>query len=141
MIAASFLHPFEKIVGIEYLENLHLIALDIQTKFYEKIQEIFKSDRDLFPNYKSLPELDFVNADFLLKDWTDASFIFANSTCFSPELMQNLSKKAEELKAGTFFVTFTKKLPNLSENWEIREGFRRLMSWGIATVYVHRKKK
>lgn len=69
------------------------------------------------------------------------SFIFANSTCFSPELMQSLSKKAEELPQGTIFVTFTKRLPHLSENWEVKEGFRRLMSWGIATIYVHRKIK
>ena len=53
--------------------------------------------------------------------------------------MKALSNKAETLKKGTFFVTFTKKLPDLSENWEIKEGFRRLMSWGIATIYVHHK--
>jgi hypothetical protein len=52
-----------------------------------------------------------------------------------------LSKKADlELPPGAFFITFTKRLPNLSENWELRDGFRRLMSWGIATIYIHRKK-
>ena len=55
--------------------------------------------------------------------------------------MQALSNKAEELSEGTIFVTFTKKLPNLSDNWEYLEGFRRLMSWGIATIYIHRKIK
>ena len=50
------------------------------------------------------------------------------------------AKKAEEeLQPGAFFITFTKRLPNLSENWDIRDGFRRLMSWGIATIYIHRK--
>jgi hypothetical protein len=54
--------------------------------------------------------------------------------------MNNLSKKADnELKPGAFFVTFTKRLPNLSDKWEVRDGFRRLMSWGIATIYIHRK--
>jgi len=55
--------------------------------------------------------------------------------------MEALAIKAEELKPGTFFVTFTKKLPGLSENWELRAGFRRLMSWGIATIYIHKKVK
>lgn len=95
----------------------------------------------LFTIGNSLPILEFYNEDFLNFDWKEASFVFANSTCFSAELMQSLSKKAEELPKGTFFVTFTKRLPNLSENWEVKEGFRRLMSWGIATVYVHRKIK
>jgi hypothetical protein len=55
--------------------------------------------------------------------------------------MTQLSIKAEEeLQSGAFFVTFTKRLSNLGENWDVREGFRRLMSWGIATVYIHRKK-
>jgi hypothetical protein len=53
--------------------------------------------------------------------------------------MKMLAKKAEEMKKGSFFVTFTKRLPGLSENWEVKDGFRRLMSWGIATIYIHRK--
>lgn len=80
------------------------------------------------------------NDDFLKHSWTDCSIVFANSTCFSHELMEKLSIKAEqELKEGTFFITFTKKLPKLGDNWDIRPGFRRIMSWGIATIYVHRK--
>ena len=55
--------------------------------------------------------------------------------------MEAIAIKAEELKPGTFFVTFTKKLPGLSTNWELRTGFRRLMSWGIATIYIHKKVK
>jgi hypothetical protein len=90
---------------------------------------------------ESKPEIEFINGDFLLADWSDASLLFANSTCFSPELMEALSKKAEETKVGTFFVTFTKKLPMLSDNWIVYDSFRRLMSWGIATVYIHKKVK
>ena len=79
------------------------------------------------------------NDDFLKHDWSEASILFANSTCFSSELMLKLSQKAETLKKGTIFITFTKRLPELSENWVIMPGFRRVMSWGIATIYVHRK--
>ena len=103
---------------------------------------MIKTYSHLLPIYPTTtPSLELTCGDFLEFEWKDASFVFANSTCFSPELMQNLSKKSEELKVGTFFVTFTKRLPNLSENWEVKEGFRRLMSWGIATVYVHKKIK
>jgi len=53
--------------------------------------------------------------------------------------MVQLTKKAEELRKGTIFITFTKRLPELSKDWIVKPGFRRLMSWGIATIYVHRK--
>ena len=98
-----------------------------------------KTNKSFFKNVNKKPKLEFYNGNFLEYDWNEASFIFANSTCFSVELMNSLSQKAVDLKKGTIFVTFTKKLPNLSEKWEIRDGFRRLMSWGIATIYVHRK--
>ena len=97
------------------------------------------TNKHFIKNVNSISHFEVFNGNFLLYDWSDASFLFANSTCFSAELMQSLSQKAEDLKKGTIFVTFTKKLPNLSENWETGDGFRRLMSWGIATIYVHRK--
>jgi hypothetical protein len=120
---------------------LHIIALDIHTRFEEKREALYEDNKEIVPNLKDKPDICFVNGDFLETDWSDASFLFANSTCFSPDLMQALSTKAEELQAGAYFVTFTKKLPNLSSNWEVCEGFRRLMSWGIATVYIHKKVK
>jgi hypothetical protein len=107
--------------------------------YNEKINDTLKNYERLLPKLETTPILEVINGDFLKYDWSGANLIFANSTCFSPELMKSLSTKADELKKGAFFVTFTKKLPELSDKWEICDGFRRLMSWGIATVYVHRK--
>lgn len=45
---------------------------------------------------------------FLDFDWSDGDVVFANSTCFDDELMMDMSKKAERLKAGAIIVTFTK---------------------------------
>jgi hypothetical protein len=104
-----------------------------------KFESLLKNYPEYFEIYRKIPEFEVINGDFLNYDWTDASFVFANSTCFTPELMQSLAKKAEELKPGAFFVTFTKKLPVISNNWDLRLGFRRLMSWGIATIYIHKK--
>ena len=113
--------------------------MEIKTNFDENFETILKTNSDLFKNVNKKSEFEVYNGDFLQFDWSEASFLFANSTCFSAELMNSLSQKADELKKGAIFVTFTKKLPNLSEKWEIRDGFRRVMSWGIATIYVHRK--
>ena len=55
--------------------------------------------------------------------------------------MNNIANKAnKECKSGTIIITFTKRLTALSVDWELRDGFRRLMSWGIATIYIHRRK-
>ena len=110
----------------------------MKEKYYQHIPKIMSDNHDIFRTIQD-PKLDVINGDFLEHSWTDSSFIFANSTCFSSDLMNKLAKKSDELKKGTFFVTFTKKLPGLGENWEVKEGFKRIMSWGIATVYVHRK--
>lgn len=142
VIAAAFLYPFKKCVGIEYLEKLHLIACEVKERYDIKFEEVFKLYQEYFPNYSVLPMIEAINGDFLLHKWDNASVVLANSTCFSAELMSQLSKKAQsDLPAGAILITFTKRLPNLPENWEVKDGFRRLMSWGIATVYIHRKLK
>jgi hypothetical protein len=113
----------------------------VKNIYDQKFESLLKNYPEYFDTYKKIPDYEVVNGDFLKFDWSDASFVFANSTCFTHELMEALAIKAEELKPGTFFVTFTKKLPGLSDNWELRAGFRRLMSWGIATIYIHKKVK
>ena len=76
-------------------------------------------------------------------DLTEASFIFCNSTCFSSELLLLISKKVtKEAPKGCIVITFTKKLPFLNnDEWDIKRGFKRLMSWGLATIFVHRRIK
>lgn len=133
------IHPFKSYLGIEFLENLHNIGLTIKDKFDESVKFFRQQNPNIIPEFTDENLITLKCSDFLTHDWREAAFIFANSTCFSPELMQSLSKKAEELPVGSVFVTFTKRLPMLADNWDVSSGFRRLMSWGIATVYVHRK--
>jgi hypothetical protein len=68
---------------------------------------------------------------FLDFDWSDGDVIFANSTCFSDELMTLLSKQAESLKPGAIVVTFTKGMSTPA--FELLERKRYRMSWGPAT--------
>ena len=54
----------------------------------------------------------------------------------------NFKKISKEAQNGCIVVTFTKKLPFLNnKEWDIKKGFKRLMSWGLATVFVHRRIK
>lgn len=39
----------------------------------------------------------------------------------------------------TIFVTTTKRLPDYF-SWDVLESYQSFMSWGIATIYIHRKR-
>ncbi len=69
--------------------------------------------------------------------WADGDVIFANSTCFDDELMEGMSEEAARLSPGAYFITFTKGLS--SDKFEVLERKRYKMSWGPATVFIHRR--
>ena len=140
VIAMSLIFHFKRLIGIEYLENLFRLSLEIKKTYDRTIRDKFENNQQLF-NFNTPNQIEFLQGDFLKHNWEDTSIIFANSTCFSLGMMQNIASKAnKECKSGTIIITFTKRLTNLSTDWELRDGFRRLMTWGIATIYVHRRK-
>ena len=140
VIAMSLMHKFKKLTGIEFLENLVNLSQGIKKNYEEKIKDKIIKNKGIItidtPN-----TIEFVKGDFFKYNWEDASVIFANSTCFSMEMIEKIADKAnKECKSGTIIITFTKKLNKLNSDWIIKDGFRRLMTWGIATIYVHRRK-
>lgn len=140
VIAMSLIFHFKRLIGIEYLENLFRLSLEIKKTYDRTIRDKFENNQQLF-NFETPNQIEFLQGDFLKHNWEDTSIIFANSTCFSLGMMQNIASKAnKECKSGTIIITFTKRLTNLNTDWELRDGFRRLMTWGIATIYVHRRK-
>ena len=140
VIAMSLIYHFKSLIGIEYLENLFRLSLEIKNTYDRTIRDKFENNQQLF-NFNTPNQIEFLQGDFLKHNWEDTSIIFANSTCFSLGMMQNIASKAnKECKSGTIIITFTKRLTNLSTDWELRDGFRRIMTWGIATIYVHRRK-
>ena len=60
-----------------------------------------------------------------------------NSTCFSADLMLEVSRLAERLRPGARIVTLTKRLP--SAKLEVFEQRQLGMSWGPATAIFHRR--
>ena len=133
--------PFKQCIGIEFLESLHSIALQTQSKYTNTIDNIMSQNPSLFEGFAQKVPIFFKNSDFLEVPWTDASLILFNSTCYSIDLMVNIGKKAtKECQSGTILISFTKRIPFLTTDWELRDGFRRIMSWGVATIYIHKKK-
>jgi SAM-dependent methyltransferase len=129
VFAARLTRDFDKCIGIEILSSLHEAAEIVVQRFNEK-----------FRNFLSLGENQTVSVyegSFCDFDWSDGDLVFANSTCFSDELMGEVSRLAGRLKPGAIVVTFTKGMT--SPHFELLERKRYAMSWGPATVFIHRR--
>eukprot|EP00743_Colponemidia_sp_Colp-15_P012154 GILK01013736.1.p1 GENE.GILK01013736.1~~GILK01013736.1.p1 ORF type:complete len:241 (+),score=18.40 GILK01013736.1:46-768(+) len=124
VVAACVLFPFRVACGIEYLESLHTLALQMQTH-YMAAQVPHRS------------ELLFLKGDFLQVDWSGADLVFANSTCFEPELMSRLAQRSERMSPGSFFVTVTRNLSH--RHWKVVDSDVYRMSWGPARIFTHVK--
>ena len=77
--------------------------------------------------------------------------IFANSTCFSAPMMEQIYQTALKCKKGTWFVTMSKRLPHAEKveegtapsadlHWEFILAIKLQMSWGKATINLQRKR-
>ncbi|GMH89849.1 hypothetical protein TrST_g9244 [Triparma strigata] len=130
VMIARMTQDFEKCVGIELMENLAKLADNIKAKYLEG-----NYSEKLYETVGK--EVQFYQADFLKFDWSDGDLVFANSTCFTDELMAAIAEKSAAMKAGSFLVTFTKGI--ISDAFELVEKKRYVMSWGPATVFIHRR--
>ena len=122
---------FEEILGIEVIEDLVNQSEGILSAFQRDMKR-----RDLCTGSSSF---NLVHGDFLSEeyDWEEADLIFANSTCFTAQLMMKLSVKSQVCKTGTRFITFTSSLD--SPYWKVIYKQQLAMSWGPATVFVHER--
>jgi SAM-dependent methyltransferase len=126
---ARLTQDFGRCLGIEILEGLHNQAVKIVDRYNSKYRSYLCTGLDLHASVHQ--------GSFLEYDWSDGDVVFANSTCFDDTLMEDMSKRAENLRPGAIFITFTKGLT--SSKFEVLERKRYRMSWGPATVYIHRR--
>jgi len=129
VIAARLTRDFSKCIGIEILHGLHDAARFAVQNFHQNFRK--------FLNSGQTQHTSVYHGSFLEYDWSDGDVVFANSTCFDDNLMLQMAKQAESLKPGSIFVTFTKGLT--SKKFEVLERKRYKMSWGPATVFIHRR--
>lgn len=84
VIAAACLHSFSTCVGVELLEGLHRVALTHKATWDAGETE-------------GRPAVEFLQGsilDWAAGDWSDGDVLFANSHCFSEDMMQDISAKA-----------------------------------------------
>lgn len=129
VIAAAILHSFDACIGIELLESLHNLSLELLFAYNSKGKA------------KGLDaQCQFLRGDFLdtnVKDWRDADVVFINSTCFDEPLMDKLARASFRLKKGAFVVSISRRLP--TTELTVLEHELCPMSWGEATVFIQQK--
>jgi hypothetical protein len=119
---AGLISHFDELVGIEIIPGLHNISIDIVNKF----------QKDICLNVVNSPNFDLLCGSFLnnsVYDWTDADLIFANSTCFSGDLIEKIEVMSRNLKIGARLITFTSSLS--SKYFKVIFKKRLIMSWGL----------
>ncbi|CAD8168058.1 unnamed protein product [Paramecium octaurelia] len=139
VIAASLMHQFDICKGIECLHSLHEQACNLKEEV-EKQKCLIEQEMEQIGVYDyQLPKIEFINGDVRELDWTDGTFLFASTTCFDPDLMKQLSKKAADLKEGSYFITVTKTL-DPQTGWDLVKSIKVQLSWGLATIHIQQKK-
>ncbi|OQS02786.1 hypothetical protein THRCLA_04883, partial [Thraustotheca clavata] len=126
VIAAALLHPFHKSVGIEILAPLVDFARARNEKLAQEYDGVAQS-------------ISFECGSFFVIPWNDGDIVFSHSTCFSPTMWERISKQAEQLKQGAFFISVSHVLA--SPLFEVLRSMIVTMSWGQCTVYIHRRKR
>lgn len=75
-MAAALLHDFDKCHGIEILEGLSDVSL--------AALKIWNTEMvDNLPIAKGGIDIEFLHGDATKLDWSDATIVFTNSTCFA----------------------------------------------------------
>ncbi|GMI23771.1 hypothetical protein TeGR_g6167 [Tetraparma gracilis] len=131
VMAARMTQDFSTCVGVEIMDGLAALADEIGEKYHSGFRDRLST--------RISNECEFLKADFLEVDWSSASVVFANSTCFTDSLMASIADKAKSCDPGAYLVTFTKGINCDDGAFELVEKKRYNMSWGPATVFIHRR--
>lgn len=127
VMAARITQDYSTCVGIESLSSLYNASLEVNSSFEQLIRQFLGTGQE--------QATEFLKGSITEIDWSDGDVVFANSTCFEDDLMEELSAKAELLKEGSVVITFTTGLD--SPCFEVLEEAHYTMSWGAATVFIH----
>lgn len=134
LCVAAVSTDFDQFVGIEIIPGLH----DLSTKILKVFHEIVSPRLMRPPECCYPPQISLFCGSFLslesTHDWTDADVVFANSTCFSNELISSIEVLARGLRIGARVITFT--VPLTSDYFAVIYKKRMVMSWGPATVFI-----
>jgi SAM-dependent methyltransferase len=125
VILAKLIFNVQKSVGIEYLESLYQASLEA----YEKFKKILN-----LPDFEK--GVEFIKGDLFDIDFSLATILFINSTCFSDEQLAKISEQTLKLEKGSRLIVLTKTIPD-KVNYHLEFENQFPFSWGYATVRIY----
>jgi SAM-dependent methyltransferase len=118
VIAAALIFPFSCVVGIELLEGLYELSMEALQKFRSMYETAGHRTHFFLGSI----------TDLSVHNWTDSDIVFCNSTCFSGELLEQVSHIASSMKKGSVFISLTFSLCD-SAGFNLLEIHRLPTSW------------
>jgi hypothetical protein len=119
----SFLTPIEKAIGIEFVKSRHNSASNL-------LSEVTKSH----PNLGN--KINLINNDMNKENTDDATIIFTCSTCFSEDLLKNISDKVKKANQIRYVISTTKEIPDIS--YKDKKTLSLKCSWGTCTIHLYK---
>ena len=113
-LQAAVCYPFEAVVGIEVLEGLHTMALELKQRYDDKAPEALppsqrRSEDDGQPI--DVPELEFRHTSFAGADLGEADVAFCHCAAFDKHTLKEAQAALATLRPGAFAITVTHELP------------------------------
>jgi len=127
VFTAALFFTFDKIVGIEYLDLLHEAATQVLNRTKSVSSDV----------NRALNRVEFVNADLLKYDFSEADIVLVNAVCFPTSLMEKLVRKLDDLKPGSLVITLAQALP--SKDFEVKFSKLYAASWGKTMAFVQER--
>lgn len=131
LVVASLLFDFNKVIGVEILSGLHAVC----KKQLIRLNHL-TAKTPMFSDYQC--NIKVINDDILKTDFSDGGVVFINATAFFGVLWEKMVTQLCQLKPGARVIVTSKDLP--VSDFELIDDRRRLMSWGMATVRIYRRK-
>ena len=131
----------ESCTGYELLDSLYQKSLELANAYSDSQ---WVKERGLDDQWEqNAPIVKYVKQDFIkdYQEWAEGDLIFANATCFEPEMLEAVSNIADEnFKPGQVFLITTNELELSGEKFHKEGPFNKQMSWGNTQLRAYIRK-
>ena len=128
--------------GFELLDGLFDKSIELAEAYN---QSEWVKNRGLNESWEKndCPIVNFKKQDFIedYQEWAESDLIFANATCFEPDMLEKVSLIADlHFKKGQVFIITTKCLDLSEDKFHIEGPFQKSMSWGTTELRAYIRK-
>lgn len=135
VVSAALIGNFRKSVGVEILENLHLMSTTVK-----ELYDLYALQGQIpFKNKKDFPQIEFIREDFHKIDYSSFDVVFTNSTCWSEKMLKDISKTLLNLKKDSIVINTDHNICFDNKTWMRLKPLQINMSWGIAKTFICKK--